>query len=66
MGEVSFHGQLGGEADANGKEPLCIYVMTRIPGISYLDFVLSHDIPDNSPEWFTWRDSLLADMARLV
>ncbi|KAI0870087.1 hypothetical protein GGS24DRAFT_493269 [Hypoxylon argillaceum] len=63
---VSFHGQLGGEADANGKEPLCIYVMTRIPGISYLNFVLSHDIPDNSPEWFTWRDSLLADMARLV
>ncbi|KAI1314273.1 hypothetical protein F5Y03DRAFT_336620 [Xylaria venustula] len=62
--EVSFHGQLGGEIDAKGKEPLYIYVMTRIPGISHLDFILSHDVPENSPEWFTWRNSLLTDMAR--
>lgn len=66
--EVSFHGQLGGETDVNDieKEPLYIYVMTRIPGISHLDFILSHDVPDNSPEWFTWRNYLLTDMARLV
>ncbi|KAI1123160.1 hypothetical protein F5Y10DRAFT_252364 [Nemania abortiva] len=62
--DVSFHGQLGGETGGNGKEPLYIYVMTRIPGISHLDFILSHDVPENSPEWFTWRDSLLTDMAR--
>ncbi|KAI0186564.1 hypothetical protein EV127DRAFT_394769 [Xylaria flabelliformis] len=62
--EVSFHGQLGGETDANGKEPVYIYVMTRIPGISHLDFILSRNVPQNSPEWFTWRNSLLTDMAR--
>ncbi|KAI0100324.1 hypothetical protein GGR51DRAFT_575408 [Nemania sp. FL0031] len=62
--EVSFHGQLGGETGANGKEPLCVYVMTRILGISHLDFILSHNVPENSPEWFLWRSSLLTDMAR--
>ncbi|KAJ8126099.1 hypothetical protein O1611_g7539 [Lasiodiplodia mahajangana] len=62
--EVSFHGQIGEEADANGKEPLYVYIMTRIPGISHLDFILSHNVPENSPEWFTWRKSLLTDMAR--
>ncbi|KAI0418735.1 hypothetical protein F5X98DRAFT_108991 [Xylaria grammica] len=62
--EVSFRGQLGAETGANGKEPLHIYVVTRIPGISRLDFMLSHDAPENSPEWFTWRNSLLTDVAR--
>lgn len=64
--EVAFHGRLGRETDVNGKEPLHVYVMTRIPGISHLDFILSHDVPENSPEWFAWRKFLLTDMARLV
>jgi hypothetical protein len=38
---ASFHGQLG----EGGKEPLFIYVMNPIPGISYLDFVLANGFP---------------------
>ncbi|KAI0197548.1 hypothetical protein F4808DRAFT_293324 [Astrocystis sublimbata] len=60
--EVSFHGEIGKEAD--GKEPLLVYTMTRIQGISHLDFILSHNILENSPQWFTWRESLLTDMAK--
>jgi hypothetical protein len=73
--EVTFKGQLGPDGDgdgdgdgdeAEGKEPLLIYVMNRIRGISHLDFLLSHDIPKNSPEYFNLRKNLLSDMAKFV
>ncbi|KAG9231957.1 hypothetical protein BJ875DRAFT_506330 [Amylocarpus encephaloides] len=51
---------LGGD----GKEPLFIYVMNRIPGISYLDFVLANGFPENSDENFVWRKTLVSDVAR--
>lgn len=35
---VSFHGQQGDD----GREPLFVYVMSRIQGISHLDFVLAN------------------------
>ncbi|KAH8757090.1 hypothetical protein BGZ57DRAFT_1018706 [Hyaloscypha finlandica] len=47
---ASFHGQLGDD----GKEPLFVYVMNRIQGISYLDFVLANSFPENSDENFVW------------
>ncbi|KAI1368757.1 hypothetical protein F5Y08DRAFT_354012 [Xylaria arbuscula] len=62
--EVSFRGQLGKEEVQGEKEPLYIYVMNRLEGISQLDFILSHDATENSPEWFMWRKSLITDMAR--
>ncbi|EEQ31591.1 hypothetical protein McanMca71_006107 [Microsporum canis] len=61
---VSFHGQIG--EDSKDKKPLYIYVMNRIPGISYLDFTLAHNshVPQNSPEFSSWRRNLVADVAR--
>lgn len=60
--QVSFKGQIG--EDIDGKEPLYVYVMSRVQGISHLDFILAHSLPDNSPENFTWRKNLIADVAR--
>jgi len=57
---ASFHGELG----EDGKEPLFVYVMNRIPGISYLDFVLANGFPENSDENFIWRKTLMLDVAR--
>ena len=62
---VSYHGQIGGE-DISGKEPLYVYVMSRMKGISHLDFILAHNLPENSPEYFTWRENLISDLARYV
>jgi hypothetical protein len=45
---ASFYGQLGEDS----KEPLFVYVMNRIPGISYLDFILANGFPENSDENF--------------
>lgn len=62
--QVTFMGQLG--EDTEGKEPLYIYFMNRIQGISYLDFILAHNsqIPENSPEFSVWRKNLIVDIAR--
>lgn len=62
--QVTFRGQVG--EDAEGKEPLYIYVMSRIQGISYLDFILAHnsEVPENSPEFSFWRKNLIIDIAR--
>ena len=57
---ASFHGQLGDD----GKEPLFVYIMDRIQGISYLDFVLANGSPENSDENFVWRKTLISDVAR--
>jgi len=55
-----FHGKLGDD----GKELLFVYVMNRIPGISYLDFVLANGFPENSDKNFIWRKTLMSDVAR--
>ncbi|KAE8408301.1 hypothetical protein BDV37DRAFT_192819 [Aspergillus pseudonomiae] len=49
-----------------GKEPVYIYVMDRIHGISYLDFILAHNsrISENSGTFSSWRRILLTDIAR--
>ncbi|KAM0424557.1 hypothetical protein ACHAPT_010273 [Fusarium lateritium] len=59
--EVSFEGQMGDEID--GKEPLYVYLMTRVRGITHLDFILAHGFPENSPENFAWRRNLITDVA---
>jgi hypothetical protein len=59
---TEFFGELG---DATGaKEPVCVYVMSRIRGISYLDFILANDAPESSDHNFVWRKTLMVDVAR--
>jgi hypothetical protein len=41
-----FQGELGG----GGKEPLFVYVINRIQGVSHLDFVLANGFPENSDQ----------------
>ncbi|KAI9748693.1 MAG: Acetolactate synthase, mitochondrial [Chaenotheca gracillima] len=57
---ISFHGQLGDGC----KEPVFIYVMTRIRGVSLLDFTLANGFPENSDAIFLWRKTLMSDVAR--
>ncbi|KAJ5776460.1 uncharacterized protein N7511_001471, partial [Penicillium nucicola] len=61
---ISFEGQIG--EDHESKEPLYIYVMNRLPGISHLDFILAHndDISENSLEFSRWRQNLVTDNAK--
>lgn len=60
VSNASFHGQLGEDK----REPLFIYVINRILGISYLDFVLANGFPENSDEKFVWRKTLISDVTR--
>lgn len=62
--EVSFRQQLGEDSEAAGQEPLLVYVMTRIQGMSRLDFILAHGFPENSPENMARRKNLIQDVAR--
>lgn len=66
---VEFRGEIGDDGEgADGKEPLCVYVMNRIRGISYLDFILAHngDVAEDSPEYSAWRQTFIADAAKCV
>lgn len=56
---AEFHGQLG----EGGRESLWIYVMNRILGISYLEFVLANGFPENLDENFVW---VMSDVARHI
>lgn len=60
--KVSFKGQIGDKIDK--REPLCVYVMDRVKGISHLDFILAHGHPENSPDNTRSRKNLLGDIAR--
>lgn len=61
--EVKEHGQLGADADGE-REPVFVYMMGRIRGITHLDFVLANDSPKNSSENFARRKTLMTDVAR--
>ncbi|KKO96463.1 hypothetical protein THAR02_11435 [Trichoderma harzianum] len=60
--EVSFEGEMGDDRD--GKEPLYVYLMGRMQGVTHLDFILAHGFPENSQENFTRRKTFMVDMAR--
>ncbi|KAK4222311.1 hypothetical protein QBC38DRAFT_504140 [Podospora fimiseda] len=60
--DVTFKGKIGDETEE--QEPLFVYVMNRMQGISHLDFILAHNEPENFPEWFQWRKNLIMDLAR--
>ncbi|CAH0050177.1 unnamed protein product [Clonostachys solani] len=59
---VAFKGQIGDEAA--GKEPLYIYVMNRIKGVSYLDFILASENHENSLAAFAARKNLITSIAK--
>lgn len=59
---VSFEGKIGDER----KEPLYIYLMDRVRGVTHLDFILARGFPENSPDNSKWRQNLLSDIARYV
>lgn len=63
--EIMFKGQIGDESDEK-KEPLYTYMMSRIRGVTHLDFILAHNSPENSLDNFTWRKNLIADVARFA
>lgn len=62
--ETSFKQQLGENSEADGQEPLLVYVMTRIQGMSRLEFILAHGFPENTPENMARRKNLVQDVAR--
>lgn len=64
--EVSFRQQLGEDSEAAAQEPLLVYVMTRIQGMSRLDFILTYGFPENSPKNMARRKNLIQDVARSV
>lgn len=59
---VSFEGTVGdGE-----KEPLHVYLMRRVRGITHLDFILKKGYPEDSPDNIRWRKNLIGDVPRYV
>lgn len=60
--EVTFNGKVGdGE-----KEPLYVYLMSRMRGMTHLDFILEHGFPENSSENLVWRRNVIGDIAQHV
>ncbi|KAK1238164.1 hypothetical protein MKX08_002743 [Trichoderma sp. CBMAI-0020] len=59
---VSFNGRMG-EA-TSGKEPLYVYVMDRMKGVTHLEFILASEFPENSQEAFTYRENLILNIAK--
>ncbi|KAK0736845.1 hypothetical protein B0T21DRAFT_363860 [Apiosordaria backusii] len=62
--KVSFEGKIG-EPEGEG-EPLYVYLMTRVRGVTHLDFILAHNVPENSPDSFSWRNNLISDIAHFM
>ncbi|KID94723.1 Aminoglycoside phosphotransferase, partial [Metarhizium majus ARSEF 297] len=63
---ISFEGILGDTSEgieAGDREPLYIYLMSRMPGITQLDFILSQDSPQDSPKYFPLRQNFISDVA---
>ncbi|UPK91001.1 hypothetical protein LCI18_001936 [Fusarium solani-melongenae] len=62
--KASFEGQMGENID--GKEPLYVYMMSRIRGITHLDFILAHSFPENSQENFALRQTYVKELRLLL
>ncbi|KAK2596662.1 hypothetical protein QQS21_006237 [Conoideocrella luteorostrata] len=58
---VSFHGALGTEQDR--REPLLVYLMTRMSGITQLDFMLARNIPQTAQEFYPLRQNFFSSVA---
>ncbi|KAI3317841.1 hypothetical protein HD806DRAFT_540847 [Xylariaceae sp. AK1471] len=62
---VSFEGKLG-DGEGYGREPLYVYLMSRVRGVTHLDFILAHGFPENSPDNVFWRKNLIGDVAHFM
>lgn len=60
--KVTFEGKVGNEE----KEPLYVYLMSRMRGMTHLDFILAHGFPENSPNNLVCRKNLIGDIAQYV
>lgn len=60
--KMTFEGKVGD----GGKEPLYVYLMSRMRGMTHLDFILAHGFPENSPDNLVWRQNLIGDIAQYV
>jgi hypothetical protein len=60
--KVEFCGEVGDGGEE--LETVFVYVMERIRGISYLDFILASDVPGDEKRDFIWRKRLMSDVAR--
>ncbi|KAJ2891192.1 hypothetical protein MKZ38_000768 [Zalerion maritima] len=60
--KVSFEGKVGDGA----KESLYVYLMSRVRGITHLDFILAHGFPDDSPDNQSRRKNLISDVAHFM
>ncbi|KAJ6115947.1 hypothetical protein N7523_006364 [Penicillium sp. IBT 18751x] len=62
--EVSCRGSIG--EDTEDKDLLYVYVMSRVQGISYLEFILKHsgEVRESSPDFSLWRRHLMVDFAK--
>lgn len=64
---VFLHGKLGHNQDQeNRKEPLLVYLMTRVPSITQSNFGLSRPVAQSPPEFFPSRKTLFVGIARHV
>ncbi|KAH9908934.1 hypothetical protein F4778DRAFT_714669 [Xylariomycetidae sp. FL2044] len=52
--------------EEGGGEPLYVYSMSRLRGITHLDFILAHGFPENSPDNRAWRENLIRDIAHFL
>lgn len=57
--KVTFEGKVGD----GQQEPLHVYLMSRMRGITHLDFILEHGFPENSSNNLVWRQNLIGDIA---
>jgi hypothetical protein len=62
---VTYHSSLGSDGD-DGKEPLLVYLMSRMPGITQLDFVLESCFLQEEEAFFPLRQNFIGDIAWYV
>ncbi|KAI0423424.1 hypothetical protein F5Y09DRAFT_327381 [Xylaria sp. FL1042] len=60
--KMSFEGKIG----EGGQEPLYVYLMSRVRGLTHLDFILLHGFPEDSPDNLLWRKNLIGDIAHFM
>lgn len=60
--KTTFEGQLGDTS----KEMVSVYVLERIPGVSYIEFVLANTHDEDSDQNHSLRANLMGDLARYV
>ena len=59
---IPFEGMIGDQED----NPLYVYLMSRVKGLTHLEIILIKEFTENSPNNMRWRQNLVGDMARSV